>query len=107
MINPGRLDTRCTFWDEVAETDGMGSTTYTWAPIAASPAWCKFEPLRGMEQIEAGKVSSGHHGKITIRRCEDITTSAKVDVLSERWNVNSIEDMNREGWMLLWIHRTD
>ena len=107
MINPGRLDTKCAFWDEVATIDGMGSTVISWATIAGSPAWCKFEPLRGMEQIEAGKVSAGHNAKIIVRRCEDITTAAKVDVLGERWDVNSIEDYNREGWMRLWIHRTD
>jgi SPP1 family predicted phage head-tail adaptor len=105
-LNPGSLDTPCIFKEESVVPDGMGGWTTTLATITGSPAWCRFEPLRGMENIEAGKVTAGHHAKITIRRCEDITPAALVDVMGERWNVNAVEDYGRQGWMVLWINRT-
>lgn len=107
MLNPGRLDTRCTFYEDQAVSDGMGAWTHTWAPLTSSPAWCKFEPLKGLEQIEAAKVQAGHHAKITIRRCRDLCPAHKVDILSERWNITAIQDYNREGFMICWIHRTE
>ena len=104
-LNPGRLDTRCTFYEETAVSDGMGSWIYTWDEILLSPSWCKFEPLKGMEQIEAGKVAAGHNAKITVRRCESITTAAKVDILGERWDITAIDNYGRAGWQKLWIKR--
>ncbi len=107
MFNPGRLDTRCTFYENQAVSDGMGAWEYTWAPLSGSPAWCKFEPLKGLERIEANRVEAGHHGKIRIRRCRDLCTAHKVDLLGERWDITSIEDYGRGGFMICWLHRTE
>jgi len=106
MFNPGRLDTRCTFYESVAVTDEYGDFVYTWDLIPLAPSWCRFEPLKGMELTEFRKIAANHHAKITVRRCEAITTAAKVDVMGERWDVTSIEDYGRSGWQRLWIERT-
>ncbi len=101
MNNPGRLDTRCSFLEEVATTDGMGSTTITWAAVSGSPKWCNFKPLKGLERVEASKVTSGDLAKIIVRRWDDVDSSMEIDIGLHRWEILATEDHRRAGYMTL------
>ena len=99
----GRFDTPCEFRQYTFTQDDLGSPIYTWDVVTGAPIWCRVEPLKGLERIEAGKLTATHICKIVIRRFEDIHPSMEVWFRGEMWNIKSIEDFGRTGIMILYV----
>ena len=105
MNNAGRFDTPCKLWEYTLEQDEYGQEHKTWTSPAGSPRWCKVEPLKGVERIEAQKMTATIENKLVVRRWADMHVTHEIDVLGERWRVTSIEDYGRQGIMILWVQR--
>lgn len=102
MIRAGLLDTVVQFQSATDSVDSTGSPTQVWAAITGSPKWAKRMPLKGLEVIDAGKLSSNEMLKLKIRRDDNVTPAVRVVIDSKNYNILSIQDYGRDGDMILW-----
>ena len=103
MIYAGALDTVVEFQSLTTTSDGMGSSVETWTAMTGVPTRAEFMPLRGQEQIEAGKLESRNVFKLRIRRTALITPGVRVVVRGMTADIRSVEDNYRNGMdMVLW-----
>jgi len=103
MILSGRLDTVVSFKSLTAGADGMGATTETWATMSNVPTRAEYIPMRGIEQVEAGKLAAKMVFKLRIRRSDSITPGVRVVVRGVTAKITGIEDSGRNGMdMVLW-----
>lgn len=104
-MNPGSLDTPVEFYGITIVDDGMGGTSETRAVVSGSPKWGRLDPLKGMTRVEAGKVATTLQNKLTIRRWADLDPAYEIEIGSEVYLIDSIEDYRRGGFQALWIKR--
>ena len=103
MIYSGKLDTVVSFQSLTTTTDGMGSTVEVWATMTGVPTRAEYIPMRGQEQIEAGKLESKMVFKLRIRRSSSITPAVRVVARGVTAKITAIEDYYRNGMdMVLW-----
>ena len=101
MIFAGKLDQHIEIQRLETAVDAMGATTETWAAISGTPEWAEIMPLRGLEHIEAGKVTGKTPVKMRIRRYSALTEKERLVHGSDTYRILSIEDYRREGDMVL------
>ena len=107
MIFSGRLDEVVTFKSLATTTDSMGATVETWSTMTGVPTRAEYIPLRGLEQVEAGKLESDMVFKLRIRRSSSITPGCRVVVRGVTAKITGIEDNYRNGLdMVLWCEGT-
>jgi len=103
MIYSGRLDTVVSFKSLTPSTDGMGAPGGSWATMSSVPTRAEYIPMRGLEQVEAGKLESRMVFKLRIRRSDSITPAVRVVVRGVTAKITGIEDAGRNGMdMVLW-----
>ena len=103
MIFSGRLDTVIDLQSLTVTADGMGATVESWATITGAPTRAEYVPLRGQEQIEAGKLAARAMFKLRIRRHASVTPGCRVVCRGITSEIRSIEDAGRNGMdMVLW-----
>ena len=103
MIYAGRLDEVVSFHALTITTDGMGSTVETWSAMSGVPTRAEYIPMRGIEQIESGKLESKTVFKLRIRRNSSITPAVRVVARGVTAKITGIEDNYRNGMdMVLW-----
>ena len=91
MIFSGRLDEVITIQSVTNGSDGMGATTEVWATLAGAPTMAEYIPLRGQEQIEAGKLEADNIFKLRIRRVSTVTAGCRVLVRGMTAKIKSLQ----------------
>jgi SPP1 family predicted phage head-tail adaptor len=94
-MNPGKLDRRIVIQALTTVTDALGSITETWADLAT--VWAEYVPLSGLEQIEAGKLTSRSIAKFRIRYRAGLTTKHRIVADGSTYNIRHLEDHRRKG----------
>ena len=102
MIKAGSLDTIVSFESVAVTQDGTGSVIETWAALSGSPIRAEYRPMKGLERVEADKISEGAQFKLRVRRDVRITGACRVKVRGETCKIISTEDYGRAGDMILW-----
>ena len=101
MLIPGKLDQIVEFQTVTLVSDGMGGSTETWATVSGAPTRAEYIPVRGLERIEAGKLSMVTVFKLRIRRYSALDTSYRIIHNSKTYRITGIEDFHREMEMVL------
>jgi SPP1 family predicted phage head-tail adaptor len=101
MLTPAKLDQKITIQVLTTGTDAMGATTESWAAVSGAPTWAEYLPLRGLERIEAGKVSEKEQFKLKIRRYSALTRAHRVVYGGTNYEILDIEDGKRGDYMVL------
>lgn len=96
-----KLDQKISIEALTPGTDGMGSTTESWAAVDGAPEWAEYIPLRGTERIEAGALSEKQQFKLRIRRFSSLTRAHRVVYGGSNYEIIDIEDGKRMGYMVL------
>jgi SPP1 family predicted phage head-tail adaptor len=101
MIRAAKLDQKISIQVLTTGTDGMGSPTESWAAATGSPTWAEYIPLRGLERVEASKVSEREQFKLRIRRWSSLTRAHRVVYNSKNYEIVDIEDGKRDRYQVL------
>jgi SPP1 family predicted phage head-tail adaptor len=101
MIISARLDQKIAIQVLTTGTDGMGSPTESYATVTGAPTWAEYLPLKGLERIEAGKVSEKEQFKLRIRRWSSLTRAHRVVYNAKNYEIIDIEDGKRDGYQVL------
>ena len=64
MVISARLDQKIAIQALTISNDGMGSSSETYATVSGAPTWAEYIPLKGLERIEAGRVSEKEQFKL-------------------------------------------
>ena len=100
-MRAGKLDTPVTFQSLTVGTDAMGSPTETWADMTGTPTKAEYIAIKGVERIEAMKVSEREQFKLKIRRTATITRDCRAVISSKNYEIIDIEDGKRDQYMVL------
>lgn len=101
MIVPAKLDQKIAIQALTTGGDGMGSPTESYATVTGAPTWAEYIPLRGLERIEAGRVSEREQFKLRIRRYSSLTRAHRVVYGGKNYEILDIEDGLRNGYQVL------
>lgn len=71
----GRLDQRVKIQSQTNAADGYGGFTVTWADV--DTVWAKVEPIRGIENLESGRLQGEQKYRVTIRN-RAVTTANRL-----------------------------
>jgi SPP1 family predicted phage head-tail adaptor len=100
-VNAGNLDQQIVIQALTVTFDGMGASVESYATAAGSPAWAEYIPLRGLERIEAGKLSEKEEFKLKVRRWAGLTRDHRVVYAGQNHKIIDIEDGKRSGYMVI------
>lgn len=111
-MNPGKLDTRCTFQEQTRTSDGGGGFTTEWTDRFTAWGGFMFPSIRSrMEVIAAGAVQTVNAAQLTVRDSTNtrlVTKEWRVEVVSdpnvsptavEVWNVRKALPRTRDGYL--------
>ena len=101
MVISARLDQKIAIQTLTISNDGMGASSETYATVSGAPTWAEYIPLKGLERIEAGRVSEKEQFKLKIRRYSAITKTHKVLYGGKNYEIVDIEDGKRDGFQIL------
>lgn len=101
MINSASLDQKIAIQALTITEDGMGATTESYATVSGTPTWAEYLPLKGLEKIEAGRVSEKEQFKLRIRRYSALTRMHRVVYGGTNYDIIDIEDGKRDQYMIL------
>jgi len=101
MFDPGKADQSITIQAVTISKDSAGAMTKSWSDVSGAPIWAEYIPLRGIERIEAGRVSEKTQFKLRVRRYASLTTENRVVHNSKNYDIVNIEDNHRDGDMVL------
>lgn len=101
MVISARLDQKIAIQTLTISNDGMGASTESYSTVSGAPTWAEYIPLKGLERIEAGRVSEKEQFKLRIRRYSALTKTHKVLYGGKNYEIVDIEDNHRSGDMVL------
>jgi SPP1 family predicted phage head-tail adaptor len=101
MPIPAKLDQKISIEALTTGADAMGATTESWAAVSGAPTWAEYIPLRGLERIEAGRLSEREQFKLRIRRYSSLTRAHRVVYGGTNYEIIDIEDGKRADFMVL------
>jgi head-tail adaptor len=94
----GRLNKRVRFEREEQSPDGAGGYDLAW--LMDFICWGGLQLERGREKIDAGRIAESTAGVLTIRSSNEsraLTTSHRVIIDEEEWNVRSIANEDQRN----------
>jgi len=101
MVISARLDQKIAIQALTITEDGMGASTESYSTVYGAPTWAEYIPLKGLERIEAGRVSEKEQFKLKIRRYADLTRSHRILYNGTNYEIIDIEDGKRDRYMVL------
>ena len=101
MVISARLDQKIAIQSLTISNDGMWSSIETYATVSGAPTWAEYIPLKGLERIEAGRVSEKEQFKLRIRRYSALTKTHKILYGGKHYEIVDIEDGKRDGFQIL------
>ena len=79
----------------------------TWANLASTPTiWSRIEPVTGMEQLEANKLTATTTVRITIRPRSDLTSEMRIIHGATTYQIDYIEPYDPHRDMIITAHTT-
>tara|TARA_Y100000815_G_scaffold228067_1_gene216877 strand:- start:305 stop:646 length:342 start_codon:yes stop_codon:yes gene_type:complete len=103
MPGAGQLRDRVSFYRLTEADDGYGNVHSGWADDPFLTVWGAFQPERGRERLEAGRMESAVAGVLTVRSSADaraVTPADKVAVKGEDYAIRSITNPDRRNRFL-------
>lgn len=101
MIISARLDQKIAIQALTVTEDGMGASIESYSTVSGAPTWAEYIPLKGLERIEAGRVSEKEQFKLRIRRWSSMTRKHRVVYGGKNYEILDIEDGKRDQYMVL------
>lgn len=100
-MRAGRLRKRVTFQAETRVDDGGGGSSRGWGDDLE--VWGEFQPQRGREQLEAGRLEVALAGVLRVRSSSEtraITEKHSVVIDGERFQIRTIANPDGRNTML-------
>jgi SPP1 family predicted phage head-tail adaptor len=101
MVISARLDQKIAIQALTVTEDGMGASIESYSDVAGSPKWAQYIPLKGLERIEASRVSEKEQFKLKVRRWGSMTRKHRVVYGGTNYDIIDIEDGKRDRYMVL------
>lgn len=106
-MDAGRLNKRVTFERNVTAPDEGGGSTSAWTGVAT--VWGGFQPERGRERLEAGRLEAAVAGTLTVRSSSmtrAIDASCRVVIDGDRYAIRSIVDpTQKREWLEMVVEK--
>lgn len=83
-----RLKRRLTLQQEIRTDDGQGGYTRSWKDVAS--LWAEIMPVKGVEQLAAGKLESPVTHKIMLRYRDGITAGQRLCFEGRAFNIHAV-----------------
>ena len=100
-MRAGKLRDRVAFESPDGTTDSYGNPSDGWGN--SRTVWADVRERTGKEKMDAGAVAAVRMATVRIRKnstTEAITTSDRVTIRGELWNIRSIAQIDSKGAML-------